>query len=110
MSDEDKAKLMNDYNLTAEQLKDYDTVYNLYKQYGQAWIKKNLEVRAYAFTLSDGENFALFQNAEDFLTACAMFNVKRVFWYNAKSDFAIFDYYLVMIDIIYFKSASHRWS
>lgn len=74
---------------------DDDTVYNLYKQYGQAWIKKNLEVRAYAFTLSDGENFALFQNAEDFLTACAMFNAKRVFWYNAKFDFAIFDYYFL---------------
>lgn len=72
-----------------------EEVYQLYREKGQSWIKENLEVRAYAFTLSDGESFALFQNAEDFLTACAMFGVKRVFWYNAKFDFAIFDYYFL---------------
>lgn len=72
-----------------------DEVYNYYKVSGQAWVKDNIEVRCYAFMLSDGENFVLFQNAEDFLTACSMFNVKRVFWYNAKFDFAIFDYYFL---------------
>ena len=72
-----------------------DEVYEYYKVNGQAWVKDNIEVRCYAFMLSDGENFVLFQNAEDFLTACSMFNVKRVFWYNAKFDFAIFDYYFL---------------
>lgn len=71
------------------------TVYKLYKKYGQAWCKTNLEVRAYAYTISDGKNFALFQNIEDFLTCCAMFNVKTVIWYNAKFDFALFDYYFL---------------
>lgn len=71
------------------------TVYKLYKKNGQAWCKTNLEVRAYAYTISDGKNFALFQNIEDFLTCCAMFNVKTVIWYNAKFDFALFDYYFL---------------
>ena len=74
---------------------DDNTVYELYKQNGQSWIKENLEVRAYAYQLSDGTNFACFQCAEDFLTAIAMFNAKMVFWYNAKFDFAIFDYYFL---------------
>lgn len=72
-----------------------DEAYNLYKENGQKWCKENIEVRAYAFMLSDGENFALFQNCQDFLTACAMFNVNTVFWYNAKFDFPIFDYYML---------------
>lgn len=72
-----------------------EKAYELYKANGQAWCKENFTVKAYAFMLSDGENFALFQNCEDFLTACAMFHVKQVFWYNAKFDFAIFDYYML---------------
>jgi len=72
-----------------------DEAYNLYRNNGQAFVKQNVEVVAYAFMLSDGENFALFQNCEDFITACAMFQVDVVFWYNARFDFSIFDYYLL---------------
>ena len=80
-----------------------DKAYHLYndvdskgkRKHTQNWIKSNFEVRAYAFMLSDGENFALFQNACDFLTCCAMMNVETVFWYNARFDFAIFDYYFL---------------
>lgn len=75
-----------------------DDAYNLYKENGQTWCKKNLEVRAYAFMLADDEHFLLFQNIEDFLTACSMLNVQVVFWYNAKFDFAIFDYYFLTND------------
>lgn len=64
-------------------------------KHNQTWIKKNIEVRAYAFMLSDGKNFALFQNAEDFLKCIAMMNAKLVYWYNARFDFAIFDYYFL---------------
>ena len=59
------------------------------------FIKKNIEVKAYAFMLSDGVNFACFQCIEDFLLTCAMMHVKRVYWYNARFDFALFDYYLL---------------
>ena len=59
------------------------------------FIRKNIEVKAYAFMLSDGTNFACFQCIEDFLLTCAMMRVKRVYWYNARFDFAIFDYYLL---------------
>lgn len=72
-----------------------DDAYNLYKINGQSWCKENIEVVPYAFMLADFENFLIFNNAEDFLTACAMFNVSTVIWYNAKFDFAIFDYYFL---------------
>ena len=67
--------------------------YELYKKYGAKWCRTNIVVKAYAFMLSDGENFALFQCIEDFIKCCATMLVKKVFWYNAKFDFAIFDYY-----------------
>lgn len=72
-----------------------DEAYNLYKNNGQAWVKSNIEVRAYAFTLADKDNFVICKNIEDFITLCAMLNVKRVFWYNTKFDFALFDYYFL---------------
>ena len=72
-----------------------EDAHKLFIDKGQKWCKENLEVRAYAFMLSDGEDFVLFQNCEDFLTACAMFSVKLVFWYNAKFDFSIIDYYML---------------
>lgn len=74
---------------------DEEEAYNLYKEQGQTWCKCHIQVKAYAFMLSDGESFVLFKTIEDFLVACAMFNVKRVFWYNGKFDFAIFDYYFL---------------
>lgn len=67
----------------------------LYAKMKSKFCRINIEVRAYAFMLSNGKDFALFQCAEDFLTACAMFQVERVFWYNAKFDFSIFDYYML---------------
>ena len=70
-----------------------ENAYDLYKIYGAKWCRMNIVVKAYAFMLSDGENFALFQNIEDFILCCAMMLAKKVFWYNAKFDFAIFDYY-----------------
>lgn len=73
-----------------------EEAYILFRDNGQKWFKENVEVKAYAFTISNGKGFALFDNAEDFLTACAMLNVKLVFWYNARFDFAIFDYYFLL--------------
>lgn len=81
-----------------DRLLDERTAYQLMKRYGQAWIKKNIEVRAYALMLSDGENFALFQDVEDFINAIAMLNADIVYWYNARFDFAILDYYFLTHD------------
>lgn len=72
-----------------------DEAYILYRDNGQSWVKENIEVKCYAYTISTGKGFALFQNTEDFLTACAMLNVKYVIWYNARFDFSIFDYYFL---------------
>jgi len=70
--------------------------YEFYKTYGAKWCRQNIVVKAYAFMLSDGENFALFQCIEDFIKCCATMLVEKVFWYNAKFDFAIFDYYFAI--------------
>lgn len=78
-----------------DKLIDETTASKLFCDNGQQWFKENISVKAYAFTISNGNGFALFQCAEDFLTACAMLNVKVVVWYNAKFDFSIFDYYFL---------------
>lgn len=72
-----------------------DEAYILYRDNGQAWVKTNITVKCYCLSISTGKGFAVFQNVEDFLTACSMLNVKRVIWYNARFDFAIFDYYFL---------------
>ena len=72
-----------------------EAAYNLYRENGQAFIKQNIEVKAYCFSMSDGINTAIFQCCEDFLLACSILGVKYVIWYNAKFDFAIFDYYFL---------------
>lgn len=76
-----------------DELLSEEDAYNLYKNYGAKWCRMNIVVKAYAFMLSDGKNFALFKNIEDFLLCCATMLVKRVFWYNTKFDFALFDYF-----------------
>lgn len=75
---------------------DDDEAYRIYKEKGAEYFKLNVSVYPYAFILSDGENTVIFQNIRDFLSACSMFNVKTVFWYNAKFDFSIFDYYFLI--------------
>lgn len=83
------------YNYEYNQLLSEEHASMLYKKMKSKFCRTNIEVRPYAFMLSNGADFVLFQNAEDFLTACSMFQVERVFWYNAKFDFSIFDYYML---------------
>lgn len=61
-------------------------------------FRSSLEVIPYAFTISDGINFALFQCLEDFLTCITYMRVKYIIWYNAKFDFTFFDYYFIWND------------
>ena len=82
----------NNLLLTEEQASFY------FKEYGADWCRENIQVKAYAFMISNGKDFALFQNIEDFILCCAMLMVKKVFWYNAKFDFSIFDYYFATND------------
>lgn len=82
-----------------EKLLSEEEAHNLYEENGAKWCRTNIVVKAYAFMISDGNNFALFQNIEDFILCCSMLLVKKVFWYNAKFDFALFDYYF----------ATHNW-
>lgn len=70
-----------------------EEAHDFYTKNGAKWCRMNIQVKAYAYMLSDGNNFALFQNIEDFLLCCAMMLVKKVFWYNAKFDFSLFDYF-----------------
>lgn len=65
---------------------------------GQSWCRRNIHVKAWAFMLATDEVFICFQNIEDFLKACALLRVRKVFFYGAKFDFAIFDYYFLTHD------------
>ena len=75
-----------------------DDAYNLYKIYGAKWCRENIKVKTYAFMISDGINFALFQNIEDFLTCVSTMLVKIIFWYNAKFDFSVLIIILLLIN------------
>lgn len=75
--------------LTSEKASD------IYRTFGQDYARLHIHVKAYAFTIAHKDKFALFQCAEDFLTALAMLNCKLVTWYNARFDFAIFDYFFL---------------
>lgn len=86
---------------------DNEEVYKYYKECTQEFTKttvndfrKNIHVKCYAITISDGKNFALFQCIEDFLTAISHMQVDTVIWYNAKFDFSILDYHLL----------THNWT
>ena len=88
LSADTETKLYYQNNLLTEK-----EAHDLYEKNGAKWCRMNINVNAYAFMLSDGINFALFEDIEDFLLCCATMLVKKVFWYNAKFDFSIFDYY-----------------
>ena len=75
--------------LTSEKASD------IYRTFGQEYARLHIHVKAYAFTIAYEDKFALFQCAEDFLTAVAMLNCKLVTWYNARFDFAILDYFFL---------------
>lgn len=68
---------------------------NLMRDNGQTWCRKNIHVQAWAFMLANDEYFFCFQCIEDFLMGCSLLRVNTVVWYNAKFDFAIFDYYFL---------------
>lgn len=72
-----------------------DEAYCLLKTKKSDWVRSNIEVKPYAFMLANKENFCCFTNIRDFIKACCILNVEYVFWYNAKFDFSIFDYYFL---------------
>ena len=76
-----------------DELLSEEKAHELYQMFGAKWCRCNIKVKPYAFMMSDGKNFALFTNIEDFILCCSTMLVKKVFWYNAKFDFSIFDYY-----------------
>ena len=88
ISADTETKLYYKGNLLTE-----EHAYDLYKIHKAKWCRQNIVVKAYAFMMSDGKNFALFKNIDDFLLCCATMLVKKVFWYNTKFDFSLFDYY-----------------
>lgn len=57
-----------------------------------AWFKQHTSVKAYAWLISDGRRFAWFDCFDDWCKFCADHQVKSVWWYNCKFDFAIIDY------------------
>lgn len=67
----------------------------LYVEKGSTYIRQNLEVRGWAFMLYFDHTFLEFQNIEDWLTAVAVLRIDTIVWYNARFDYALFDYYFL---------------
>ena len=60
-----------------------------------AWARQHVSVDAYAWLVSDGRKFAWLETFEEFVIFCCQHKVKTIWWYNAKFDFAFFDYQLL---------------
>lgn len=65
------------------------------KVYNLNTFRQNIEVRLFAIMISNGKNFALFKNLDDFITCVTMMRTKYVVWYNTRFDFTLFDYYFL---------------
>lgn len=71
---------------------------NLGKTHDQAWFRAHCSVQAYAWLISDGIHFAWLESFDEFVEFCCLHKIKSIWWYNAKFDFAIFDYALLTSD------------
>lgn len=72
--------------VTTEQLEE------LGREKPQSYFRQHARVDAYAWLFSDGVHFAICENFAEYCAFCCEHNVKAVWWYNAKFDFAQIDY------------------
>lgn len=61
----------------------------------QSWFREHCSVQCYAWLISDGVHFAWLESFDEYVEFCCLHKIKSVWWYNAKFDFAIFDYELL---------------
>lgn len=60
--------------------------------HGATWAREHVTVQAYAWLLSDGRKWAYLETFDEFVDFCVQHQTHSVWWYNAKFDFAFFDY------------------
>ena len=61
----------------------------------QSWIRTHTRVECYAWLISDGVHFAWLETFDEYVEFCCKHKIKSIWWYNAKFDFSIIDYYLL---------------
>lgn len=62
----------------------------------QAFFREHCTVNCYAYLISDGTHFAWLENFNEYVNFMCLHKVKCIWWYNAKFDFAILDYELLV--------------
>lgn len=64
----------------------------------QSWFREHCVVDCYAYLVSDGEHFAWLESFDEYVDFMCLHKVKNIWWYNAKFDFSILDYELLIRD------------
>ena len=66
------------------------------KKHPLSWFRENATVHTYAYSFSDGRHLAICETWQEFLDFCTTTtNIKSVWFYNSKFDFANIDYQML---------------
>ena len=60
-----------------------------------SYAREHTEVKAWAWLIGYEEKFAICETFEEYMLFCEMHEVKQLWFYNSKFDFAFFDYQLL---------------
>ena len=80
-----------------------DELFAFYKQVNEngdlihniSFAREHTKTRAWAWLIGNDEKFAICENFDEYCVFCKNHNVKQIWFYNAKFDFAFFDYALL---------------
>ena len=78
-----------------------DELLRLGKTHNQAFFRQHASVRVWAWQFSNGKNFFVTNDFDEYIEFLCEHKVKAVWFYNAKFDFAQIDYQLLTHNPIY---------
>ena len=78
-----------------------DELLSLGKKHNQAFFRQHASVRVWAWQFSNGKNFFVTNNFDEYIGFLCEHKVKAVWFYNAKFDFAQIDYQLLTHNPVY---------
>lgn len=78
-----------------------DELLRLGKSHNQAFFRQHASVRVWAWQFSNGKNFFVTNDFDEYIEFLCEHKVKAVWFYNAKFDFAQIDYQLLTHNPVY---------
>ena len=78
-----------------------DDLIRLGKTHNQAFFRQHASVRVWAWQFSNGKNFFVTNDFDEYIEFLCEHKVKAVWFYNAKFDFAQIDYQLLSHNPVY---------